>query len=133
MVKQNLPAAFQGLIVIPIFAGYDLQTQKGRIFKYDVTGGRYEEQEFYATGSGGKEARSTLKKRYRKGLDRDGALRLALEALVDAADQDVGTGGPDIARGIYPSVKIVTQDGITDVGEAELKPMSAELLMELKG
>ena len=63
----------------------------------------------------------------------DDALRLALEALVDAADQDVGTGGPDIARGIYPSVKIVTQDGITEVGEAELQPMSAELLMELKG
>ena len=133
MVKQNLPAAFQGLIVIPIFAGYDLQTQKGRIFKYDVTGGRYEEQEFYATGSGGKEARSTLKKRFRKDLNRDEALRLALEALVDAADQDVGTGGPDIARGIYPSVKIATQGGITEVGEAELKPMSAELLMELKG
>jgi proteasome beta subunit len=133
MVKQNLPAAFQGLIVIPIFAGYDLQTQEGRIFKYDVTGGRYEEQEFYATGSGGKEARSTLKKRYRKDLNRDDALHLALEALVDAADQDVGTGGPDIGRGIYPSVKIVTQDGITEVGEAELRPMSAELLMELKG
>jgi proteasome beta subunit len=133
MVKQNLPAAFQGLIVIPIFAGYDLHTQQGRIFKYDLTGGRYEEQEFYATGSGGKEARSTLKKFFRKALGRDEALRLALEALVDAADLDVGTSGPDLARGIYPQVKVVTQDGITDVGIETLRPLSETLLTTLKG
>jgi proteasome beta subunit len=133
MVKQNLPAAFQGLIVIPIFAGYDLLTQKGRIFKYDLTGGRYEELEFYATGSGGKEARSTLKKLYKPSLSRDNALHLALEALVDAADLDVGTAGPDLSRGIYPQVKIVTDKGILDVSNEELRPLSAELLAALKG
>lgn len=133
MVKQNLPAAFQGLIVIPIFAGYDLHTQQGRIFKYDVTGGRYEEQEFYATGSGGKEARSTLKKLFKKDMGRDAALRLALEALVDAADVDVGTSGPDLARGIYPQIKVVTKDGITDVGVETLRPLSETLLTSLKG
>ena len=133
MVKQNLPAAFQGLIVIPIFAGYDLHTQKGRIFKYDLTGGRYEEQEFYATGSGGKEARSTLKKFFKKDLGRDEALRLAVEALVDAADLDVGTSGPDLARGIYPQVKIVTQDGIVDVDNDTLRSLSETLLATLKG
>jgi proteasome beta subunit len=133
MVKQNLPAAFQGLIVIPIFAGYDLRNQTGRIFKYDLTGGRYEEQEFYATGSGGKEARSTLKKFYKPALGRDAALHLALEALVDAADLDVGTAGPDLARGIYPQVKVVTKAGITDVGDDELRPLSEELLTTLKG
>jgi proteasome beta subunit len=133
MVKQNLPAAFQGLIVIPIFAGYDLHTQNGRIFKYDLTGGRYEEQEFYATGSGGKEARSTLKKFFKKDLSRDEALRLAVEALVDAADLDVGTSGPDLARGIYPQVKTVTQDGIVDVDNDTLRSLSETLLTTLKG
>jgi len=133
MVKQNLPAAFQGLIVIPIFAGYDLRARKGRIFKYDVTGGRYEEHEFYATGSGGKEARSTLKKFFKPDLSRDAALRLALEALIDAADLDVGTAGPDLARGIYPQVKIITSEGVTDVSITELRPLSEELLATLKG
>jgi proteasome beta subunit len=133
MVKQNLPAAFQGLIVIPIFAGYDLQAKQGRIFKYDITGGRYEELECYATGSGGKEARSTLKKFFKKDLERDAALRLALEALIDAADVDVGTSGPDIARGIYPQIKIITQDGITDVDADTLRPLSEALLATLKG
>jgi proteasome beta subunit len=133
MVKQNLPAAFQGLIVIPIFAGYDLPAQQGRIFKYDLTGGRYEEQEYYATGSGGKEARSTLKKFFKKELSRDQALRLALEALIDAADLDVGTAGPDLTRGIYPQVKIITQDGITDVDVDTLRALSEALLATLKG
>jgi len=133
MVKQNLPAAFQGLIVVPIFAGYDLRTQQGCIFKYDVTGGRYEEQQFYATGSGGKEARSTLKKFFKADMSRDAALALALEALVDAADVDVGTSGPDIVRGIYPVVKIVTCDGVADVSEAELRPLSERLITALQG
>jgi proteasome beta subunit len=133
MVKQNLPAAFQGLVVIPIFAGYDLQTQSGRIFKYDLTGGRYEEHEFYATGSGGKEARSTLKKFFKKDLSSEAAMRLALEALIDAADLDVGTSGPDIARGIFPQVKIVTQKGIQDVPNETLATLSTELLATLKG
>jgi proteasome beta subunit len=133
MVKQNLPAAFQGLIVIPIFAGYDVRLQQGRIFKYDVTGGRYEEQEFYATGSGGKDARSTLRKGFKKELHRQAALRLALEALIDASEIDVGTSGPDLARGIYPTVKIVTKAGIIDVSESDLHDISAEILEALKG
>ena len=133
MIRQNLPAAFQGLIVIPIFAGYDLGTQQGRIYKYDVTGGRYEERDFYSTGSGSREARSTLKKRFEPQMTRDAAVRLALEALVDAADLDVGTAGPDIYRGIFPVLKVVTKQGIEDVGEDELRPMSETLLAELKG
>lgn len=133
MVKQNLPAAFQGLIVVPIFAGYDPRMQQGCIFKYDVTGGRYDEQQFYATGSGGKEARSTLKKFFKADMPRETALALALEALVDAADVDVGTSGPDIVRGIYPVVKIVTGDGVIDVSEAELRPLSERLITALQG
>lgn len=133
MVKQNLPAAFQGLVVVPIFAGYDMYAGQGRIFKYDVTGGRYEEREFYATGSGGKEARSTLRKLYKDGLSRAEAIALALEALVDAADIDVGTSGPDMARGIYPLVKIITLDGTADVNDEELSGVSEKLLSVVKG
>jgi proteasome beta subunit len=132
-VKQNLPAAFHGLVVIPIFAGYDLRQQQGRIFKYDVTGGRYEELQFYATGSGGKEARSTLKKFFKADMPRQAALALALEALVDAADVDVGTSGPDLVRGIYPVVKLVTCSGVVDVADDELRPLSERLIAALQG
>lgn len=133
MVRQNLPAAFQGLVVIPILAGYDFRKNEGRIFKYDVTGGRYEESDYYATGSGGKDARSTLKKFYRPTLERQQGLRLALEALIDAADEDVATGSPDLVRGIYPSVKIVTQTGTSDLPEAEIRQMCETLLNERRG
>jgi proteasome beta subunit len=133
MVRQNLPAAFQGLVVIPILAGYDLRKNEGRIFKYDVTGGRYEESDYYATGSGGKDARNTLKKFYRVGMTREEALRLALEALIDAADEDVATGGPDLVRGIYPSVKIVAQTGISDLPDAEMRQLCETLLRERRG
>jgi proteasome beta subunit len=132
-VKQNLPAAFHGLVVIPIFAGYELRQQQGRIFKYDVTGGRYEELQFYATGSGGKEARSTLKKFFKADMKREAALALALEALVDAADVDVGTSGPDLVRGIYPIVKIVTRDGVAEVTDDEIRPLSERLIAALQG
>jgi proteasome beta subunit len=117
MVRANLPLAMQGLIVVPIFAGYDLKRDEGRIYKYDVVGGRYEEADYYAIGSGGKDARASLKKLYRPGAAEDEAIRLALEALVDAADEDIGTGGPDFLRRIFPNVKLVTRAGIQDVSD----------------
>jgi len=130
MVRQNLPAAMQGLIVIPLLAGFDMQKHEGRIFKYDVTGGRYEETAYYATGSGGKDARNTLKKFYREGMSREQAVRLALEALLDASEEDVATGGPDLLRGIYPSVKTVTQAGTDDLPTDELRQVCEALLNE---
>jgi proteasome beta subunit len=130
MVRQNLPAAFQGLVVIPIFAGYDLRKGEGRIFKYDITGGRYEEGDYYATGSGGKDARNTLKKFFRSDMTREQAVRLALDALLDASEEDVATGGPDPLRGIYPSVKIVAQLGTHDLPEEEIRQMCEALLSE---
>ncbi len=117
MVRGNLPMAMQGLIVVPLFAGHELRRNEGRIFKYDVAGGRYEETDFYAIGSGGKDARSSLKKLYRAGLSEDEGVRAAVEALYDAADEDRGTGGPDFVRGIYPTLKLVTVAGVQDVSE----------------
>jgi proteasome beta subunit len=121
MIRMNLPAAMQGLVVVPIFAGFDLRRGEGRIFKYDVTGGRYEEIDYYATGSGGKDARSTLKKLYRPGASRGDAIRLAAEALVDAAEEDVGTGGPDFQLGIFPTVKVITRAGYEEVPDDEVR------------
>jgi len=117
MIRANLPLAMQGLIVVPIFVGYDLKRDEGRIYKYDLAGGRYEEAEYHAIGSGGKDARATMKKLYRSAMDEAEAVHLSVEALYDAADEDTGTGGPDFVRRIFPSVKLVTRTGIQDVPE----------------
>jgi proteasome beta subunit len=121
MVRANLPSALQGLVVIPILAGYDERTGTGRIFKYDLTGGRYEEEDYFATGSGGREARAALKKLYREGMSVEEGIRVGLEALMDAADEDVGTAGPDLIRGIFPTVKVITSEGIQDVPEETIR------------
>jgi proteasome beta subunit len=120
MVRQHLPLAMQGLGVIPLFAGYDTGRGTGRIFTYDVTGGHYEEADYQATGSGGRDARTTIKLGFREGLSRSEAVELAVQALYEAADEDSGTGGPDVVRGIYPTVAIVTSDGYTEVAETEV-------------
>ena len=121
MVRMNLPAAMQGLAVVPIFAGFDEKAGVGRLFKYDITGGRYEETNYESQGSGSKDARDALKKLWRRDSTRDEALRIALDALWDAADEDVGTGGADLVRGIFPTVKTITRSGFEDVGEDDVR------------
>jgi proteasome beta subunit len=130
MIRMNLPAAMQGLVVVPIFAGFDEKTGIGRLFKYDITGGRYEETNFDAQGSGSKDARDSLKKLWKREMGRDEALRVSLEALIDAADEDVGTGGPDLVRGIFPSVKTITRSGFGDVPDDEVKRVCEAILTE---
>jgi proteasome beta subunit len=120
MIRANLPMAMQGLAVVPIFAGYDTRRRVGRIYKYDVTGGRYEEGDFHATGSGGRDARTTIKLGYRDGLDRVAAIELAVEGLYEAADEDSATGGPDVVRGIYPTVATITAAGFERVPDDEV-------------
>src|SRR4051795_767026 len=117
MVRQNLPAAMQGLAVVPIFAGYDVRRQQGRLFQYDVTGGRYEESNFASTGSGSLHAGTVVKLGSREGLARGEVLALALAALVQAADEDSATGGPDVMRGIYPVMATITGNGFERVEE----------------
>lgn len=123
MLRGNLGLAMQGLAVVPLFAGYDLGRSTGRIFSYDVTGGRYEEHDFYAVGSGSTFARGSLKKLFRKGSSSQEAVTTALEALYDAADDDSATGGPDMARGIYPVVAVVDADGARILDESEIAPL----------
>ena len=120
MVRSNLPAAMQGMVVVPIFAGYDLQRSVGRLFSYDVTGGRYEEQDYVATGSGQLHAATVIKIGWRDGLDRQAAIALACRGLWEAADADAATGGPDALRGIYPVVATITQAGWHRLDDSEL-------------
>ena len=128
MVREHLPMAMQGLAVVPLFAGYDVARRTGRIYTYDVTGGHYEESEYNATGSGGRDARTTIKLGYRRELARDDAVELAIEALYEAADEDSATGGPDLVRGIYPLVATVTADGYAQVPEPEVAERFAALI-----
>src|SRR5919198_3189519 len=128
MIRMNLQAAMMGLAVVPIFAGFDEKAGVGRLFKYDITGGRYEETNYDSQGSGSKDARDSLKKLWKRDVSRDEALHCALEALIDAADEDVGTGGPDLVRGIFPTVKTVTRAGFTEVGEDEVRKVCEMIL-----
>ncbi|MBD0712234.1 MULTISPECIES: proteasome subunit beta [unclassified Streptomyces] len=111
MIRGNLGMAMQGLAVVPLFAGWDEGREKGRIFSYDVTGGRSEEQGFAATGSGSIFARGSMKKLYRADLTEEQATTLVVQALYDAADDDSATGGPDLARRIFPIVTVITEEG----------------------
>jgi proteasome beta subunit len=134
LVRGNLPAAMQGMVVMPLLAGYDHEKGRGRIYKFDVTGGRYAETDYYATGSGGKDARSSLKKTFRhEGLTRESAVEVALEALADAADEDRGTGGVDLARGIFPTCKLITKSGIESLADSEVAAICERILARRKG
>ena len=119
MVRGNIGGAMQGLVVVPLFAGYDEETAAGRIFNYDVTGGRYEEHRFHAIGSGSVFARGSLKKLYADDMQAADAILVCMQALYDAADEDPATGGPDMTRRIFPVIATVTADGFRRLSEAE--------------
>ena len=123
LLRGNLGMAMQGLAVVPVFAGFDTDTQRGRIFSYDVTGGRYEEHRHHGVGSGSMFARGALKKLWREDLTPLEAITVAIESLYDAADDDSATGGPDLARGILPVVAVVDVDGYRRIPDAELGPI----------
>ncbi len=128
MVRGNLALAFQGLVVIPLFCGFDESDDVGRLYSFDVVGGHYDELNYATTGSGGSEARSFLKATWAPGLTREQALGVAVEALVAAAEEDSATGGPDIKRGIYPNIVLVTAVGIEDVPDTDLADIAAGVL-----
>jgi proteasome beta subunit len=128
MIRGNLGMALQGLAVVPLFAGYDLDLGRGRIFSYDVTGGRSEERGFAATGSGSVFARGAMKKLYREGLGPDDAATLVVQALYDAADDDSATGGPDVSRRIFPIVALVTEDGFRRLSDGEVGEIARTVL-----
>jgi proteasome beta subunit len=128
LIRANLGMAMQGLAVVPMFAGYDLERGVGRIFGYDVTGGRHEEDRFFTVGSGSLFARGALKKLYRDDLSQDDAVRVCLQALYDAADDDSATGGPDMTRRIFPVVWVVTGDGAVRLDDETLGRLADQLV-----
>ena len=128
MVRNNLPAAMQGLVVVPIFAGYDMKRNEGRLFEYDLTGGRYEEAEHATTGSGSLHAGTVLKLGYHSNMDVGAVTDLAIAALFEAADEDSATGGPDPIRGIYPIVATITAQGYVRLDDDELAERTEALI-----
>lgn len=120
MIRQNMPMAMQGLPVLPIFGGYDLRREAGRLFAYDLTGGRYEETDYHADGSGGRDARTTVKLGYREGMEQEATTELAIQSLYEAAEEDSATGGPDPVRGIYPVIATITRDGFERIPDDDV-------------
>jgi proteasome beta subunit len=128
MIRLNLGLAMQGLVVVPLFAGWDETTQEGRIFSYDATGGRYEEHAYFSVGSGSVFARGSLKKLYRPDFDANDATMAVIQALYDAADDDSATGGPDMTRKIFPVVLAVTGDGVQRMSEERIAEMIGRVM-----
>jgi proteasome beta subunit len=133
MIRANLAMAMQGLSVVPLFAGYDLDGEVGRIFSYDVTGGCYEEHDHHSVGSGSLFARGSLKKLWRPGLAGDDVVSLAVEALYDAADDDSATGGPDLGRRIYPTVALVDGQGVRFIEDDALQQVVTDIIAARQG
>lgn len=128
LIRGNLAMAMQGLAVVPLFAGYDLRSGLGRIFSYDVTGGRYEERGFHSVGSGSIFARGALKKLYREDLTEADCVMTVVQALYDAADDDSATGGPDVARRIFPVVQVITAEGGRRMPDADVADVADRMI-----
>lgn len=132
LVRSQLPMAFQGLVVVPLFAGYDDIEETGRLYSYDVVGGRYEEQEFASTGSGSRLAKSFLRTAYTPEMTGDAALDQAVRALVSAAQEDTATGGPDLRRGILPTAYRIDASGLVQVDDSDIRPLAEVALEEIR-
>lgn len=128
MVRGHLPAAMSGMAVVPIFAGFDRARAIGRLFQYDITGGRYEERDYASTGSGSMHASTVVKLGFREGLSREAAVNLVLYSLWQAADEDSATGGPDLIRKIFPVVATITRAGFERLGDEELEALARTMI-----
>ena len=128
MVRANLPAAMQGLIVVPLFAGFDERRGRGRVFSFDATGGKYEEADFQVNGSGGVHAKNWIKAQWREGLSADETIDLAVRALFAAADEDTATGGPDLVRRIFPTVAVIDAGGYRSLADDDVERRATALL-----
>lgn len=130
LVRGQLSMALQGLVVVPMFAGYDEVTAAGRLYTFDVVGGRYEERDYGSTGSGARLAKSFLRSAYRPEVSRSEAIHLAVAALVAAAEEDTATGGPDLRRGILPTLYSIDDEGVLEVPDEEVREAAERALEE---
>lgn len=133
MVKNHLPFALQGMAVVPLFAGFDQRRKVGRLFQYDVTGGRYEERDYGSSGSGSLHAGTVVKMGFREAMAREEAIDLAISGLFQAADEDSATGGPDLVRGIYPTIATITSEGFSRADDDEVAMRFRSLVGSLAG
>jgi proteasome beta subunit len=132
LVKGQLPMAFQGLVVVPIFGGYDVKEGRGRVYTYDLIGGRYEETDFGSTGSGSRLAKSYLRTAYEEDVTGEAAMALAINALVAASTEDTATGGPDLKRGILPNVVRIDADGLVEVDDDVIYPLAEHAVENIR-
>jgi len=132
MVRANLQAAMMGMVVVPIFGGYDLRRECGRLWDYDATGGRYEERDYVATGSGSLQAGTVVKVGFHEDMTRDDAVNLAARSLWEAADADSATGGPDALRGIYPVVATIDAQGWQRLDDDDLAARYEAIVAEVR-
>ena len=133
MIRGNLPMALQGTVVVPTFAGFAHTRGEGRLYEFDITGGRYEEADHASTGSGSLHAGTVVKLGYRQGMDAGEVTDLAIEALFEAADEDSATGGPDPIRGIYPVVATITAEGYARISDDDLAARTQTLIARRQG
>lgn len=132
LVRGHLPMAMQGLPVVPLFGGFEVKDGEGRVYTFDVVGGRYEETEFGSTGSGARLAKSYMRTAYKEGLSGDDAIALGINAIVAASTEDTGTGGPDLKRGILPNVVRIDADGLADIGDETIFPLAEAALENVR-
>ncbi|HSO49281.1 MAG TPA: proteasome subunit beta [Acidimicrobiia bacterium] len=132
LVRGQLPMAFQGLVVVPLFAGYDERERRGRLYSYDAVGGRYEEIDFGSTGSGARLAKSFMRTVYRDDLSGGEAAEIAVRALVAASQEDTATGGPDLRRGIYPTVIRISAAGLEELDDSVIEPMAEQAVETIR-
>lgn len=121
LVRAQLPQASRGLVALPIFAGVSVPDGAGKIFSFDITGGRFEEHHHHSVGSGAPYAGGTLKRLWKPELSQEQAIEIALKALIDAAEEDAATSGPDSQRGIFPRIKIATTAGVDTIADATIR------------
>jgi proteasome beta subunit len=132
LVRGQLPMAMQGLVVVPLFAGYDEKEDRGRVYTFDVVGGRYEETDFGSTGSGSRLAKSYLRTAYEEDMVAGDAVATAINALVAASTEDTATGGPDLKRGILPSVVKIDVDGAVEISDEEIFPLAESAVENIR-
>jgi proteasome beta subunit len=132
LVRGQLPMAIQGLVVVPMFAGFDMKESAGRVYTYDVVGGRYEETDFGSTGSGSRLAKSYLRTVYRDEMPGDEAVANAVNALVAASSEDTATGGPDLKRGILPNVVRIDADGVAELEDETIFPLAESAVENIR-
>lgn len=132
LVRNQLPMAFQGLAVVPLFGGFDERQGSGRVYSFDVVGGRYEETEFGSTGSGSRLAKSYLRTAYRPDMSAEESAELVVRALVAASQEDTATGGPDLTRGILPNVVMVDDTGFSEFDDETILPFARAAVEDIR-